>query len=207
MVWRLLLRRCPGRSFTLVGDVQQATGAAAAVSWGDALTPHVGDAWTQEVLTVNYRTPAQVMDAACAMLTAAGHPTSAPTSVRAGEPPRFVEVSSLEEVVGVVEGERSGLGGGRMAVIVAPGEVAELQALLDAGGGSGDLHDPVVVLTADQAKGLEFDVVVVVDPVEIAEHGRHGARALFVAMTRPTQRLVLAHRGRLPAGLTPPRPS
>jgi UvrD-like helicase C-terminal domain len=145
-----------------------------------------------------------VMDAACAMLTAAGHPTSAPTSVRVGESPRFAAVSSRADVIAVVEGERSGLGGGRMAVIVPAGEVAELQALLAPEGGSGDLDDSVVVLTADQAKGLEFDVVVVVDPAAIAEQGRHGARALFVAMTRPTQRLVLAHRGRLPAGLTPP---
>jgi DNA helicase IV len=54
------------------------------------------------------------------------------------------------------------------------------------------LLSPLVVLTAEQAKGLEFDRVVVVDPAAIAAEGSHGARALFVAMTRPTQRLVLA---------------
>jgi DNA helicase IV len=58
------------------------------------------------------------------------------------------------------------------------------------------------LLTPEQAKGLEFDHVVVVDPMGIVTEGVHGARALFVAMTRPTQHLVLAHLGdALPAGL------
>ena len=60
------------------------------------------------------------------------------------------------------------------------------------------LLSPLVLLTAEQAKGLEFDRVVVVDPAAIAAEGAHGHALLFVAMTRPTQRLVLAGAGRGP---------
>jgi DNA helicase IV len=217
MMWRLLLRRCPAKSFTVVGDMSQATGAASSASWDAALAPQVGDAWTRRDLTINYRTPAQVMDRACAMLTAAGHPTEPPTSVRDGEPPRWHQIASGEgggdgggdgeAVATLVAREVDELGDGRLAVISAKSDVgwlaSELQPWLSA---SGDLQAPVVLLTADQVKGLEFDVVVIVDPRRISEDGPHGARGLFVALTRPTQRLVLAHRGdvtELPEGLTP----
>jgi DNA helicase IV len=208
MVWRLLLRRCPTRSFTLVGDVAQATGAAVSGSWDDALTPHVGGAWRQVELTVNYRTPGQVMERACAMLSAAGYPTAPPTSVREGSPPRWVQVRTDADVRAVVADEKERLGDGRMAVIAPVGVASRLREVLALDDRrTQDVVEQVVLLTAEEAKGLEFDVVVVVDPSGIASEGPHGHRALFVALTRPTQRLVLAHHGSLPAGLTPPGPS
>jgi len=200
MMWRLLLRRCPARSFTVVGDMSQATGAAASASWSEALVPQVGQRWEQRDLTINYRTPGQVMDAACAMLTAAGHPTEPPTSVRDGEAPQVFEIAPGtdmgEQVATIVETVVGQLGDGRMAVISPRAELAAmtdaLQPLLSA---SDELQAPVVLLTAEQAKGLEFDVVVIVEPQQVAAEGVHGARALFVAMTRPTQRLLLVQRG------------
>jgi DNA helicase IV len=213
MTWRLLLRRCPAKSFTVVGDMSQATGAASSASWDAALSPQVGDAWTRRDLTINYRTPAHVMDRACAMLTAAGHPTEPPTSVRDGEPPRWHQITTGEEggegeaVAALVANEVDELGDGRLAVIAAKADVGLLSSALQPWlSASGDLQAPVVLLTADQVKGLEFDVVVIVDPRRISKEGPHGARGLFVALTRPTQRLVLAHRGdvtELPEGLTP----
>ena len=64
MQWRLLMRRCPMKSFTIVGDIAQASSAAAASSWSQALEPFVGERFTLEELTINYRTPAQIAEAA-----------------------------------------------------------------------------------------------------------------------------------------------
>ena len=192
MMWRLLLRRCPTKSFTVVGDISQATGPASSRSWREALTPHVGDGWRRCDLTINYRTPEQVMDAACARLRAAGHEIDPPRSVRAGDPPEVMSVASLDAAAGLV-GDRAATIGDRRLAVVAPVRLQErLRAALGTWLASpDDLESPVVLLTAEQAKGLEFDEVVVVEPEAIAAEGRHGDRALFVAMTRPTQRLTL----------------
>ncbi len=194
MQWRLLIRRCPSKSFTLVGDMAQATGAAVSRSWAEALSPHVGDAWTRRDLTINYRTPARVMEHACAMLDAAGYPTTPPTSVREGDDPVRVELADPGDLTSLVAGEVQQVGEGRVAVITSARENPTVRELLAPWIPVVDdvLLSPLVVLTAEQAKGLEFDRVVVVDPAAIAAEGSHGARALFVAMTRPTQRLVLA---------------
>lgn len=205
MMWRLLLRRCPTKSFTIVGDMAQATGPAVSASWEEALEPHLGGAWTRYDLTINYRTPARVMEGASAMLSAAGFPTSPPTSVREGEAPHVVRIDALASVADIVGEQESQLGGGRMAVI-APRVALPLLGVTLApwlSSSEDELRARVVLLSGEQAKGLEFDVVVVVDPASMAAEGHHGHRALFVAMTRPTQRLVLAHFGELPKGLVP----
>lgn len=206
MMWRLLLRRCPTKSFTIVGDMAQATGPAVSASWADALTPHVGAAWTRYDLTINYRTPAQIMDRASAMLSAAGFATSAPTSVRDGEAPITVQIDDWSSVESVVADQENQLGGGRMAVVAPRAALAELTEVLAPwlSPTGDDLLARVVLLSGEQAKGLEFDVVVLVDPVGMTTEGLHGHRALFVAMTRPTQRLVLAHLGPLPAEAATP---
>ena len=203
MMWRLLLRRCPTKSFTIVGDMAQATGPAVSASWEEALDPHVGGAWTRYDLTINYRTPAQVMERASAMLSAAGLPTSPPTSVREGEAPMSVRIDAWASVAGIVSEQEGTLGGGRMAVIAPRGALSDLAEVLAPwlSPSADELRARIVLLSGEQAKGLEFDVVVVVDPASMAREGHHGHRALFVALTRPTQRLVLAHRDDLPAGL------
>jgi DNA helicase IV len=196
MMWRLLLRRCPTKSFTIVGDIAQATGPAASHSWDDAVNPHVGTAWQRRDLTVNYRTPAQVMDRACTILEAFGHHIDRPTSVREGEPPRLASVDDGSSLEGLVATEVEAVTGGRVAVIAPRDRHAVLSKTLGRWLGAGDdLDTPVVLLTTDAAKGLEFDSVVVVDPVGIVAEGVNGARGLFVAMTRPTQRLLLVALG------------
>ncbi len=82
MLWRLLWRRCPMRSATLVGDLAQAASPAAARSWAEALTPHIGDRWRVERLSVNYRTPAEIMDVAADVLAAQDPAAQPPRSVR-----------------------------------------------------------------------------------------------------------------------------
>ena len=81
------------------------------------------------------------------------------------------------------------VGDGRVAVIAPPERIADLTPVVGAGGT--DLEQPVVLLTVRQAKGLEFDAVVVVDPAGIAAESARGASDLYVALTRPTQRLTV----------------
>src|SRR3954451_4775316 len=82
MAWRLLLRRCPTRSMTVVGDVAQTGSLAGASSWREVLEPHLGGAWRLEELTVNYRTPAEIMEVAAEVRGAGGTAATAARSVR-----------------------------------------------------------------------------------------------------------------------------
>jgi DNA helicase IV len=206
MAWRLLMRRCPARSMTLVGDVAQTGAAEGASSWADVLAPHVGSRWRAEELTVSYRTPAEIMAVARDVLAAVDPELAAPRSVRsAGVEPWAVteEPGRLAELVraGVAE-----LGDGRFGVIVPAGRLEELGAEVTAAvpaaiGADADLESPVVVLTARQAKGLEFDAVLVVDPARIVAESPRGHSDLYVALTRSTQRLGVLYPGHLPVTL------
>ncbi len=223
MAWRMLVRRCPTRSFTIVGDVAQTSSLAGARSWAGALDPVLRDGWRLAELTVNYRTPAAVADAARDAAVAAGLPVSPLTSAR--EVPgslRFVEVAGgstdgaatgrgelggalVDAVRREVASARSAFVGGeagRVAVVAATAALPALRSALDldAPGRRADPDAPVVVLDPVQVKGLEFDAVVLVEPADVAE-GESGASDLYVAMTRPTQRLVVVHARPLPAGL------
>ncbi|MDJ1137144.1 HelD family protein [Streptomyces iconiensis] len=210
MDWRTVMRRVPGRSMTVVGDVAQTGSAAGARAWQDMLGPYVGERWREERLTVNYRTPAEVMEPAARLLARVAPGLEPPESVReGGGPPLSVRAAPgtlAREVAATVGRELAELragGGGRLALI-APGELTgPLAAALPEdvravrGGGAAVLEAPVAVLTVAQAKGLEFDRVVVADPVGLASRGPRGGHDLYVAATRVTQRLVLVHEGAL----------
>jgi DNA helicase IV len=218
MMWRLLMRRCPTRSMTLVGDVAQVGSAAGTSSWGAALDPYVHDRWRLEALTVNYRTPAAIMQIASDVLTGAGVSAPMPQSVREGDVPPMAhtipagldagDAAALDAVRAIVAEEIAALGRGRLAV-VAPADVAStlrahLHATLPAGTvgqGRAALDSPVVVLTVHEVKGLEFDSVVLVEPATILKASPRGANDLYVALTRPTQRLRVLASGDFPAGL------
>jgi DNA helicase IV len=205
MQWRLLRRRCPLRSFTIVGDVAQASAAAAAPDWTSALTALTTE-FRLEELTVNYRTPAQITDAAEEMALAHGLAVTKSRAVRESEWPVdevVVETGELlAAVVDVVDEDRSSNGRslddrGTLAVI-APARIVdalydELAVKLGASVGRAalGLRRAIAVLTPQEAKGLEFDSVVVVEPNEIIASSSRGVGALYVAMTRPTQRLHL----------------
>ncbi|MGH8959830.1 MAG: HelD family protein [Jatrophihabitantaceae bacterium] len=215
MVWRLLMRRCPTRSFTVVGDVAQTSSAAGASAWADVLAPHVADRWRQAELTVNYRTPEQVMDLAAAVLAAAGSSVQAPTSARVGKhEPQFTavagEVFASTALARVVEQEWRLADGGTVAVITPrsghDAVTAAIRSALPDGVVTADsdaLGSPVSVLTVAAAKGLEFDTVVLVEPAAIVAESARGLNDLYVALTRPTQRLHVVHHDALPAGMWP----
>jgi DNA helicase IV len=209
MTWRLLMRRCPVRSMTLVGDVAQTGSAAGARSWAEVLDPYVEGRWRLTELTVNYRTPAQVMTLASAVLAAAGVEAHAPRSVREADfapTADAIEPGDDSAVVALVVDEREVLGEGRLAVIAPVALVRRiydaLAVALPAGVvAAGGLDAPISVLSVTQAKGLEFDAVVLVEPAQIMAASPRGANDLYVAMTRPTQRLRIVHSDPLPAGL------
>ena len=200
MQWRLLRRRCPLRSFTIVGDVAQASAAAAAPDWTTALKSLTTE-FRLEELTVNYRTPAQITDAAETMALDHGLAVTKSRAVRDSEWPVdevVVDAGDLRSaVVDVVDEDRELDSRGTLAVIVPPRLVdAQYDELAvrfgkDVGRAARGLTRAIAVLTPQEAKGLEFDAVVVVEPNEIIASSSRGVGALYVAMTRPTQRLHL----------------
>ena len=161
----------------------------------------MGTRFRLEELTVNYRNPAELMAVAAGVLAALDPPVNPPRSVReTGEQPWTApyEPGSLPDVV---EAERAAIGDGRVAVIVSAGKAAEVRAALGVEPDP-DLTEPVVVLTVKQAKGLEFDSVLVVDPAGILADSPRGTNDLYVALTRSTRRLGILPDGPLPPMLS-----
>jgi DNA helicase IV len=191
MDWRLLMRRSPNRSMTLVGDVAQTGAAGGARSWDEALSPYVADRWRLEQLTVNYRTPAEIMAVAARVLAEVDPALSAPSSVReTGVPPWSVRPASLAaELPGLVARELSEVDGGTVAVLVPAHRFDEVSSWLSE-------HDErLSVLTVERAKGLEFDSVVLVAPDEVVAGSPRGLNDLYVALTRATRRLGVVATG------------
>lgn len=176
--WRMLLARCPSGSFTIVGDRAQAR-RGFTETWAERLDRaghrHVEIA----TLTVNYRTPREVMTEAAQVIRRVLPDANVPTSIRdSGVPVRYGSVSELDGVV-CTWLEENPTGEGAAVVIGAPGYMPPAAA-----------RDRVRSLTPALAKGLEFDLVVLVDPRQFGA-GITGTVDRYVAMTRATQRLVV----------------
>ncbi|HEX2191786.1 MAG TPA: UvrD-helicase domain-containing protein [Acidimicrobiales bacterium] len=211
MQWRMLARRCPSGSMTIVGDLGQATGPWAPQSWDEVVArlprrrdPRVAD------LTVNYRTPAEVMELAARVLAVVAPEMAPPVPVRqAGVEPVFDAVGAAEltaAAAAAARAEAEEVRPGKVAVI-APAHLLDALAaaigpdLARAGTDAAVLDAAVAVLTLDSAKGLEFDSVVVVEPARVAAESPQGLRALYVALTRTTRRLRIVHAQPLPEAL------
>jgi hypothetical protein len=217
MAWRMLMRRSPSRSMTVVGDMAQAGAAWGPGSWAAALDPYAAGRWRVEELTVNYRTPAEIMAVAADVLASMGG-GAPPRSVRdAGVQPWHLRLAPEALAAGlpaVVAAEAAAVGDGKLAVLVPAGRAEELARALaptlpvaTTGQGPSVLDAPVAVLTVTEAKGLEFDAVVVVDPAAILAASVRGPSDLYVALTRATARLGVVHPGELPAVLARLRPA
>jgi DNA helicase IV len=216
MMWRALMRRCPGKSFTVVGDVAQTSSAAGAGSWQQALGPYVDERLEVDELTVNYRTPRRIMDAAQHVAEVMQLPITPVRSVREGEHPIRIQragdggtalVDLVTDRVATLDAQHTG----RLAVIGPQAMIPALTTALrrrddldEIGTGSAGIDQRIAVMTATDAKGLEFDGVVIVEPAALSEAGHRGAGDLYVAMTRPTQVLEIVHHAPLPAGLDGP---
>ncbi|HTT87162.1 MAG TPA: AAA family ATPase, partial [Acidimicrobiales bacterium] len=212
MQLRMVARRSLSGAVTVVGDIGQATGPWAPSSW-DEVTAHLPGERPPRVteLTVGYRTPAEVVDVAAPVLAAAAPGLRPPRPVRhSGHPPslRATTASSLADCV--VEAARelvAAVTPGTAAVLAPTSLVGELVLALDEAGFRAvdprrdGLGSPLSLLPVDLANGLEFDAVVVVEPSTIAQESPQGLRALYVALTRPTQRLVVVHARPLPPSL------
>ena len=183
MDWRVLMRRCPSRSFTVVGDLAQRRSVAGATSWDTMLEPYVPGRWVYRSLSVNYRTPAEIMTVAAALLAVFAPEVEPPESVRAcGVQPWSRRVSEDELPSAIEEFVRDEADREGTSVVIGPSGV------------------PGAVAVAE-TKGLEFDAVLVVEPERIIADGPRGAAELYVALTRATQRLGVLHRGPLPSAL------
>jgi len=184
MDWRALMRRCPSRSFTVVGDLTQRSAPAGARSWGEMLDPYVAGRWAYTALTVNYRTPSEIMAVAAGVLAEFAPGAVPPESVRACGVRPWVRSTTDEEVAGAIEEfSRDEAGREGTSVVIGP----------DGTPGA---------VPPSATKGLEFDAVLVVDPEAILADGERGAADLYVALTRATQRLGVLHRAPLPACLS-----
>ncbi len=212
MAWRMLMRRCPARSMTVVGDLAQGSDLGGGSSWQEVLGPHLDDRWRLERLTINYRTPAEIADVAGDVLASIDPELHPPRPVReTGVVPwsRRAAAGELPVVLGSLAGlEVSRVGAGRLAVIVPASRLGELtQAVAEVvpdviGAEDPDLDRPVVVLSVGQAKGLEFDAVIVADPLRILADSPRGLNDLYVAITRATQRLGVVYEDDLPKVLS-----
>lgn len=213
---RSLRRRlAAGGSMTVLGDLAQATGPHAYTDWDrlGRLLAGQGEHRVAE-LTTSYRVPADVMEFAEPLARAVAPTLPRPRTIPrdAGhdavrvirtEPEALVRetVARVRELTGTTDGRtpRS------VAVVVPDGfRAAEeiTRRLAEADGITADEHRAVTVLAASEAKGLEFDHVVVVEPAALAGHEPVGLRLLYIALTRSTQSLTIMHSLPLPAPLT-----
>ncbi|MEU8737735.1 HelD family protein [Streptomyces halstedii] len=184
MQWRMIVRRCPARAMTLVGDFAQAGPVATARDWREALSPHVGPRFKLHNLTVSYRTTQEILESVRDLLTRIA-PDQKPTrSLRSGESPRTVTTPqdvSVAAVVQEIHAQSTAHPDELLGVICADARVSELTAL--------DIVHQARVVPASEARGLEFDGVVVLNPEEIITARPGGERDLYVALTRATKRL------------------
>lgn len=206
MAWRCLLRRCPSRSMTVVGDLDQKRGHRRPNSWKQALGP-AARAFSEEfVLSISYRTPRALTRIAQAVMAQHGTPVLYPMEAVRDVPDCYQVshthkdtlkecvsqvVSTMEERLDREEGE----GKGRICVIV-PDAQAQLWHADESGASA--LDQRVSYLTAAGSKGLEFDSVVVVEPGAILDQG---SGDLFVALTRATHDLHAVTTTQLPRGM------
>ncbi|MGW2779987.1 HelD family protein [Streptomyces populi] len=197
---RSLARRCPGGSMTILGDLAQATGPFSYRDWEEVGTTLTGrDGWRVAELLTGFRVPGEVMDYARPLGAHCAPGIAIPDSVRRtgvkvtvsdGADPAKRAARHARELAAGPDGRSAG----RTTAVIVPGAApwqesvaAEVEAV-----------DAVSVLTAEEAKGLEFDHVVVVEPSAIADDGPVGLRCLYVALTRCTQSLTVVHHRPLP---------
>ncbi|NNG18551.1 AAA family ATPase [Naumannella sp. ID2617S] len=192
MQWRMLRRRGAQASWTVVGDPAQS-------SWPDraeserALTDLVGTAPSRRFrMSTNYRSPAEVFELAARVVSQAFPDADLPTAIRrtgvepellSGRPDQLAEL--LTERVRLLLGQVEG----SVGVICPPSRISAVQRILTTAE-FGEQAERVALVTPLDCKGLEYDAALVVAADDIVAESPGGVRVLYVALTRPTQRLV-----------------
>ena len=161
MEWRMVFRRTPSRWMTVVGDTGQTSSPAGVDAWDETLSDFVGDRFRVHQLTVNYRTPQPIADLAYKVRTSVDEFAQPTESIRDGEPVRFLDEAPEPMQAGVFTDEHG-----------------RLNAIID-------------VSNVEEVKGLEFDHVTVLHPMDIIERSPLGINDLYVALTRATQTLTI----------------
>jgi DNA helicase IV len=213
MQLKMAARRSLNGSMTIVGDIAQATGPLAPDKWEDVLE-YLPDRKPARVigLSVGYRIPGQIMELANKVMAVATPGLRAPESVRLGDVgPRIVRAPSRDDRARTVSDEvialQAAIPGASLGVVAPDSMLGELsEALTAAGVNHGTatrtgLDSGVTLVPVSVVKGLELDGVIVVEPARIVSDIEHGLRALYVALTRSTQRLTIVHADDLPAPL------
>jgi DNA helicase IV len=211
MQLKMATRRSLSGAMTIVGDLAQATGPLAPTDWQDVLD-HLPDRKPSRVigLSVGYRIPGQIMELANKVMAAATPMLRAPQSVRVGDAAPVIvraDGSLGASVADEVRSITSSLPNASLGVIAPDSMIDELSEHLTAAGvnhGTATrtgLDEGVTLVPVSVVKGLELDAVVVVEPARIVADHEHGMRSLYVALTRPTQRLSIVHAEELPEPL------
>ena len=211
MQLKMATRRSLNGAMTIVGDLAQATGPLAPSDWQDVLD-HLPDRKPSRVigLSVGYRIPGQIMELANKVMAAATPTLRAPQSVRVGDAaPVFVRAQGAlgAAVADEVRSLTAEVPNASLGVIAPDSMIDDLSEHLTAAGvnhGTATrtgLDEGVTLVPVSVVKGLELDAVVVVEPARIVDDHEHGMRSLYVALTRPTQRLSIVHADDLPEPL------
>lgn len=211
MDWRMLIRRCPSRSFTIVGDVAQTSALGGTRDWRTSMNALFGPRnWSLNELTINYRNPREVSDLAARFAEGEGLYISTVKAIRsvpdsvqrvsvADRASLYAEVA--EQTLDLAGSYLVGDGTGRVAVIVPDAlrdavraAVHEAVAHSPLAGSGVRFDEQIMVCGAQSVKGLEYDAVMVVEPGLIEQEAPtrlSAASDLYVALTRPTQRLLI----------------
>ncbi|MEJ3743446.1 ATP-binding domain-containing protein [Actinomycetes bacterium KLBMP 9797] len=203
MQLRSVSRRSATGSMTIVGDIAQSTGPWARDDWDDVLA-HLPSDLPQaiETLKYGYRVPRQIFEVAAPLLAVAAPTVEAPTIVRDGpSKPSFESVSDANRARAAVGAAMGHAAKGRSVGIICPGRCREAveAELRDQDiqwfAAGGDLGRGINLISPQEAKGLEFDAVVLIEPEYILDEDDKGHRLLYVALTRPTRYLHIVAAG------------
>ena len=193
MQWRMLRRRGPQSSWTIVGDPAQSSYPNQDETTR-ALNELVGRAPTRRfTLSTNYRSPAEVFNLAAKVITKVFPDADLPTAVRTtGLEPRLTSAHPAEADAAIVREvlELAGQVTGTIGVICPPSRLQNVLRLTMSDERLAQLEERLLVVTALQAKGLEYDGVLVVSPDDIIAEAPGAERVLYVALTRATQRMT-----------------
>ena len=198
MQWRMLSRRGRHASWTVVGDPAQTAWSGDPAELARARDAALGGRRHHHTLTTNYRNSVEIFEVAASVIRAVAPDAALPAAVRtSGVPPvhRRVEAAELPQVVAASATELLAAVEGTVGVITPVGRREEAAGWLAGASAADSSPDPqrLQVLTSLEAKGMEYDAVVLVEPGEIVAQAAEraaGVRTLYVALSRATQRLT-----------------